>query len=63
MYDDTKNGAGQKFANMDLIGIPHCLVISDRGLDSQTVEYKGRCDEQAQDIAMTDILSFIKAKL
>jgi prolyl-tRNA synthetase len=51
------------FSDMDLIGIPHCLVISDRGLDSQTVEYKGRCDEQAQDIAMTDILSFIQAKL
>ncbi len=63
LFDDRKVRAGFMFSDMDLIGIPHCLVISDRGLDSQTVEYKGRCDEQAQDIAMTDILSFIKAKL
>ena len=63
LFDDRKVSAGFMFSDMDLIGIPHCLVISDRGLDSQTVEYKGRCDEQAQDIAMTDILSFIKAKL
>ena len=62
LFDDRKVRAGFMFSDMDLIGIPHCLVISDRGLDSQTVEYKGRCDEQAQDIAMTDILSFIKAK-
>ena len=63
LFDDRKVRAGFMFSDMDLIGSPHCLVISDRGLDSQTVEYKGRCDEQAQDIAMTDILSFIKAKL
>jgi prolyl-tRNA synthetase len=63
LFDDRKVRAGFMFSDMDLIGIPHCLVISDRGLDSQTVEYKGRCDEQAQDIAMTDILSFIQAKL
>ncbi len=63
LFDDRKVRAGFMFSDMDLIGIPHCLVISDRGLDSQTVEYKGRCDEQSQDIAMTDILSFIKAKL
>ena len=63
LFDDRKVRAGFMFSDMDLIGIPHCLVISDRGLDSQTVEYKGRCDEQAQDIAMTDILSVIKAKL
>lgn len=63
LFDDRKVRAGFMFSDMDLIGIPHCLVMSDRGLDSQTVEYKGRCDEQAQDIAMTDILSFIKAKL
>jgi prolyl-tRNA synthetase len=63
LFDDRKVRAGFMFSDMDLIGIPHCLVISDRGLDSQTVEYKGRCDETAQDIAMTDILSFIQAKL
>ncbi len=63
LFDDRKVRAGFMFSDMDLIGIPHCLVISDRGLDSHTVEYKGRCDEQAQDIAMADIVSFIHAKL
>ncbi|HCT99028.1 MAG TPA: proline--tRNA ligase, partial [Methylococcaceae bacterium] len=63
LFDDRKVRAGFMFSDMDLIGIPHCLVVSDRGLDSQTVEYKGRCDEQAQDIAMNDVLAFLQGKL
>lgn len=63
LLDDRKVRAGFMFSDMDLIGIPHILVMSDRGLDAGTVEYKGRTDEQAEDIAMSDILKFIKAKL
>jgi prolyl-tRNA synthetase len=37
--------------------------MGDKGLDAGTVEYKGRTDEQAEDIAMIDIVKFIKAKL
>lgn len=63
LLDDRKVRAGFMFSDMDLIGIPHILVMSDRGLDAGTIEYKGRTDENAEDIAMSDILKFLKAKL
>jgi prolyl-tRNA synthetase len=63
LLDDRKVRAGFMFSDMDLIGIPHLLVMGDKGLDAGTVEYKGRTDEEAEDIAMTDIVKFIKAKL
>ncbi len=63
LLDDRKVRAGFMFSDMDLIGIPHILVMGDKGLDAGTVEYKGRTDEHAEDIAMSDILKFLKAKL
>jgi prolyl-tRNA synthetase len=63
LLDDRKVRAGFMFSDMDLIGIPHILVMGDKGLDAGTVEYKGRTDEQSEDIAMSDILKFLKAKL
>jgi prolyl-tRNA synthetase len=63
LLDDRKVRAGFMFSDMDLIGIPHLLVIGDKGLDAGTVEYKGRTDEQAEDVVMADILKFIQAKL
>jgi prolyl-tRNA synthetase len=63
LLDDRKVRAGFMFSDMDLIGIPHVLVMGDKGLDAGTIEYKGRTDEQAEDIAMSDIMKFLKAKL
>lgn len=63
LLDDRKVRAGFMFSDMDLIGIPHLLVMGDKGLDAGTVEYKGRTDEHAEDISMSDILKFLKAKL
>ncbi len=63
LFDDRKVRAGFMFSDMDLIGIPHLLVMGDKGLDSGTVEYKARTANESEDIAMTDILEFIKAKL
>ena len=63
LIDDRKVRAGFMFSDMDLIGIPHCLIMGDKGLDAGTIEYKGRTDEQPEDIAMSDILKFLKAKL
>jgi len=42
LLDDRKERAGVKFAEMDLIGIPHHIIISERGMDKGTVEYKPR---------------------
>ena len=63
LLDDRKVRAGFMFSDMELIGIPHRIVIGDRGLDSGTVEYQGRQDQASQELAMQDIVSFIQAKL
>lgn len=63
LLDDRKVRAGFMFSDMELIGVPHRIVIGDRGLDSGTVEYQGRSDTESQNVAFADIVSFIKAKL
>ena len=62
LFDDRKERAGVMFADMELIGIPHRIVISDRGLEKGVVEYKGRRDGENQDIALTELLAFLKGK-
>jgi|GEM_PF-2959184 len=47
---------------MELIGIPHRIVISDRGLADGALEYKHRRDAQPQQAAVSDILSFINSR-
>ncbi|MCK0164655.1 proline--tRNA ligase [Marinobacter sp. S6332] len=59
LLDDRKERPGVKFADMELIGIPHRFVISDRGLAASTLEYKGRRDEDKQDIAIEEALPFL----
>jgi len=59
LLDDRKERPGVKFADMELIGIPHRFVISDRGLEAGTLEYKGRKDADKQDIAVADALAFL----
>jgi len=44
LLDDRKERPGVKFADLELIGIPHRVVISDRGIEAGTYEYKGRAD-------------------
>jgi prolyl-tRNA synthetase len=48
---------------MELIGIPHRIVISDRGLEEGNLEYKSRQETEAQVVAVTDILPFIHARI
>jgi prolyl-tRNA synthetase len=57
---DKKTSPGVKFADMELMGIPHRIVISDRGLDAGTIEYKNRREADKQEIAVTDIVNFLK---
>ena len=63
LLDDRKVRAGFMFSDMELIGIPHRIVIGDRGLDSCTVEYQGRTDKDSQEVAFADIVGFIQSKL
>lgn len=60
LLDDRNERPGVKFADMELIGIPHRFVVSDRGLTAGTLEYKGRSDADKQDIAIADALTVLK---
>ncbi|WP_090497638.1 proline--tRNA ligase [Pseudomonas borbori] len=60
---DKKTSPGIKFADMELIGIPHRIVISDRGLAEGNLEYKSRQETEAQVVAVADIMSFIHARI
>ena len=59
LLDDRKERAGVMFADMELIGIPHRVVIGERGLDNGTLEYKGRKDKDNKDISITEISNFL----
>jgi len=63
LMDDRDERPGVLFADMDLIGIPHRVVLSERGLAAGKIEYKGRRDDKAQDIPSQDILSFLGKRL
>jgi len=52
LLDDRDDRPGVKFADMDLLGIPHRLVISDRGIASGMVEYKRRSTEKTDNLAI-----------
>jgi prolyl-tRNA synthetase len=58
LYDE-KARLGGMLADLDLIGIPHRVVIGDRGLKENKVEYKKRDAEESQDIAIDDIVDFL----
>lgn len=59
LLDDRNERPGVKFADMELIGIPHRFVVSDRGLAAGTLEYKGRQDADRQDVAVDELLPFL----
>ena len=63
LFDDRKERAGVMFADMELIGIPHRIVLGERGLDNGQLEYKGRRDSDNQDVPFDTIVDFIKDKL
>jgi prolyl-tRNA synthetase len=52
LLDDRDERAGVKFADADLIGIPHRVTVGDRGLAQGVVEYRGRRDTENQEVAL-----------
>ena len=63
LLDDRNERPGVKFADMELIGIPHRIVIGDRALADNNIEYKGRRDEDSQLIPRDQILDFLAAQM
>ena len=61
LFDDRQVRPGVMFADSELIGIPHRIVIGDRGLDAGTVEYRHRRDAESANIALEDIVPHLRA--
>ncbi|BBB24310.1 prolyl-tRNA synthetase [Isorropodon fossajaponicum endosymbiont JTNG4] len=63
LLDDRKERAGIMFADSELLGIPHRIVISDTHADNGNVEYKARDKADKIEVTFDDALSFIQSKL
>lgn len=63
LFDDRDMRAGAMFADHELLGIPHRLVISDRGLKNKQVEYKARSGGDAENVSLEQIEAFLAEKL
>lgn len=63
LLDDRKERPGVMFADADLMGIPHRLVIGERSLEKGLIEYKNRRAADSEDLQIDDVLNTIKALL
>ncbi|MFZ6752609.1 proline--tRNA ligase [Undibacterium sp. Dicai25W] len=63
ILDDRGERPGAMFADWELIGVPHRIVIGDRGLKDGKLEYVGRRDAEATIVPVEEMLVFVKAKL
>jgi prolyl-tRNA synthetase len=63
LMDDREERPGVLFADMDLIGIPHRVVLSERGLAAGEAEYKGRRDAQPRNVPLAGLAAFLKERL
>lgn len=57
IMDDRKERPGAMFATMDLIGIPHQIIIGERGLDEGIIEYKQRQSSEMKRVSVDDVLT------
>jgi len=60
LMDDREERPGVLFADMDLIGIPHRVVISERRLAAGNAEYKARREDQPRDLPLKDVVAFLQ---
>ncbi len=63
LLDDRDERPGVQFADMDLIGVPHRLVLSERGLAAGSVEYKARRDAAPQNVSLAGAVQFLRERL
>jgi prolyl-tRNA synthetase len=61
LLDDRNERPGVMFADLDLIGIPHRLVLGDKGLASGTIEYKARAKTESMHLPIGEIRSFLRS--
>ena len=63
LFDDRDLRAGLMFADHELMGIPHRIVIGERGLKEGNIEYKGRRDADSQQVPIDNLIGFLKDKI
>jgi len=63
ILDDRGERPGAMFADWELIGVPHRVVIGDRGLKEGKLEYVGRRDTEATNVPVAEMLAFVQSKL
>jgi prolyl-tRNA synthetase len=63
LLDDRDERPGVMFADMELIGIPHRIVVGERGLKEGKLEYQGRRDQASTPVAVGEVPAFVKASL
>jgi prolyl-tRNA synthetase len=63
LLDDRDERPGVMFADLELIGIPHRIVVGERGLKSGELEYQGRRDAKATTIALQDSVNYVKSRM
>ena len=63
ILDDRGERPGAMFADWELIGVPHRVVLSERGLKTGELEYQGRRDAAATSVPADAALAFLKGKL
>jgi prolyl-tRNA synthetase len=63
LFDDRKERPGVMFSDMELIGVPHTIIIGDRSMDEGNFEYKNRRSGEKSPVAIDDVVAFIQQQL
>lgn len=63
LFDDRKERPGVKFSDVELIGIPHRIVISDRGIEEGAYEYKHRRENDKVSVNASEVIQFIQSRI
>ncbi len=63
LLDDRDERPGVMFADMELIGIPHRIVVGERGLKDGVIEYQGRRDREPTKVARAEVTPLLRSKL
>ncbi len=63
LYDDRDARPGVKFADAELLGIPHRVVLAERGLDAGTLEYRHRRAADSSHFPITDAVTFLRERI
>lgn len=62
LFDDRKERPGVMFADMELMGMPHSIIIGERNLDSNSVEYKNRASGEKTILPIDNVVAFVAEK-